>query len=241
MAKLAVAPVFVVHVTCEEAMINIRNARQQGISVFGETCPQYLTISCDWLAKPNFEGAKYVCSPALRSEKHFDSLWSGLRNNWLQTVGSDHAPFQFATDKKLGIEAFTKIPNGMPGVEDRLNILYSYGVKKGKLSLCRMVDVFATAPAKFNGLYPRKGSITIGADADIVIFDPDYKGMISVATSLQGVDYNAYEGFEKLGRVEMVTLRGQVIVKEGKYVGKLGQGKFIKGMPYGEAYLNFNN
>jgi len=236
LAKTADAPVFIVHVSCAEAMAAIRDARQQGIMAFGETCPHYLTVSMDNLAKPDFEGAKYVCSPALRDSSHFDKLWYALQQGWLQVVGSDHCGFNFKGQKEMGRDDFTKIPSGAPGVENRLAILYTYGVLASKLSLERMVDVFATAPAKFYGLYPRKGSLSIGADADVVVFDPDYRGTISVTTSLQGVDFNTYEGFEQKGRAEKVFLRGNLTVSDGKFIGKLGQGKFVKREPYGLAY-----
>jgi len=241
LAKAANAPVFIVHVSCAEAMMAIRGARQEGIEVFGETCPHYLTLSVDSLAKPDFEGAKYVCSPPLRDPWHHDQLWQSLQKGWLHVVGSDHCGFNFKGQKEMGREDFTKIPNGAPGVENRLTILYTYGVMTGKLSLERMVDVFATTPAKLYGLYPKKGSIMVGADADIVIFDPDYAGMISANTSLQGVDFNAYEGFEQKGRAEKVFLRGNLVVDNGEYVGKLGQGQFVKREPYGLAYTSLES
>jgi dihydropyrimidinase len=236
LARAADAPVLIVHVSCAEAMTAIREARNDGIEVFGETCPHYLSLTVDNLEKPNFEGAKYVCSPPLRERWHHDQLWKSLQRGWLHVVGSDHCGFNFKDQKEMGRKDFTKIPNGSPGVENRLNILYTYGVLGGKLSLERMVDVFATAPAKLYGLYPRKRSITIGGDADIVIFDPNYTGVISVQSSLQGVDFNAYEGFKQKGRPDKVLLRGDLIVDQGSYVGKLGQGKFIKREPYGLAY-----
>jgi dihydropyrimidinase len=236
LARAAGAPVFIVHVSCGEAVLAILSAKEQGTSVFGETCPHYLTLSEDMLAKPNFEGAKYVCSPALRDRMHHDQLWRALREGWLQVVGSDHSSWNFKGQKDMGLDDFTKIPNGMPGVENRLAILYTYGVLSGRMSLSRMVDVFATAPAKFYGLYPQKGSIRIGSDADFVIFDPDYRGKISVETSLQGIDYNPYEGFEQKGRPEKVFLRGNCIAHNGDFVGKLGQGKFLRSEPYGIAY-----
>lgn len=241
LAKAADAPVFIVHVSCAEAMIAIRDARKEGIDVFGETCPHYLSLTVDNLEKPNFEGAKYVCSPPLREKWHHEQLWKSLQCGWLHVVGSDHCGFNFKDQKEMGRKDFTKIPNGSPGVENRLNILYTYGVLKGKLSLERMVDVFATAPAKLYGLYPRKGSITIGGDADIVIFDPDYAGIISAQSSLQGVDFSAYEGFEQRGRPDKVFLRGDLVVDQGRYVGTLGQGKFIKREPYGLAYSGVPN
>ena len=236
LAKAADAPIFVVHVSCVEAMTAVRDARQQGIAAFGETCPHYLTLSIENLAKPNFEGAKYVCSPPLRESWHQEHLWKALQEGWLQVVGSDHCGFKWKGQKEMGRGDFTKIPNGAPGVENRLAILYTYGVLPGKISLQRMVDVFATAPAKFYGLYPQKGSISIGADADLVIFDPKYSGKISVKKSMQGLDYNTYEGFNQKGRAEKVFLRGKLSVDQGKFVGQKGQGKFVKGEPYGLAY-----
>jgi dihydropyrimidinase len=236
LAGTADAPVFVVHVSCKAAMESIRTAREQGIAVFGETCPHYLTLGVENLAKPDFEGAKYVCSPPLRDASHHDPLWQALQNGWLQIVGSDHCGFNFKGQKEMGRGDFTLIPNGAPGLENRLAILYTYGVLTGKLSLQRMVDVFATAPAKFYGMYPRKGSITIRSDADIVIFDPDYTGKISAGTSKQGVDYSPYEGFEQRGRPEKVFLRGNLIVDEAEFVGEIGQGKFVEREPYGMAY-----
>lgn len=236
LAKAADAPIFVVHVSCEDAMLAIRSARQQGVDVFGETCPQYLVLDVDYLAKPGFEGAKYVCSPALRPKENQDPLWQALENGWLQTVGSDHCGFNFKGQKEMGLEKFTVIPNGTPGVENRLSILYTYGVLQRKLSLQRMVDTFATAPAKFFGMYPRKGSIVVGGDADIVIFDPAYQGKITAETSLHGVDYSAYEGFDEKGRADKVFLRGKLVADGGKFVGELGQGQFIERQPFGQAY-----
>ena len=236
LAKTADAPIFIVHVSCAEAMVAIRNATLEGVRVYGETCPHYMTLSVGNLAKPGFEGAKYVCSPALREPAHHEKLWEAIEKGWLQVVGSDHCGFNFKEQKEMGLADFTKIPNGAPGVENRLAILYTYGVMAGKLSLTRMVDVFATAPAKFYGLYPRKGCVMVGADADLVIFDPEYSGTISVKTSAQGVDYNAYEGFQQKGRPDKVFLRGSLIVENGKFVGKAGCGRFIERQPYGAAY-----
>jgi dihydropyrimidinase len=236
LAKAADAPVFIVHVSCAEAMAAVREAKRQGIRVFAETCPQYLKLDVEDLAKPGFEGAKYVCSPPLREAWHQDHLWQALQQGWLQVVGSDHCGFNFKDQKEMGRGDFTKIPNGLPGVEDRLAILYTYGVIRGKLSLQRMIDVFATTPAKFYGLYPRKGSIAIGSDADLVIFDPNYAGKFSAKTSLHGVDYSAYEGFARQGRPDKVFLRGNLTVDNGKFVGKLGQGRFLEREPCGLAY-----
>jgi dihydropyrimidinase len=236
LAKAAGAPVFIVHVSCLEAMSAVRDAKQKGIAAFGETCPQYLVLGVENLAKPGFEGAKYVCSPPLRETWHQDHLWQALEQGWLQTVGSDHCGFNFGGQKEMGRGDFTKIPNGCPGVENRLAMLYTYGVLTNKLSLQRMVDAYSTAPAKFYGLYPRKGTIAVGSDADLVIFDPDYTGKISVETSLQQLDFNSYEGFEQKGRPDTVLLRGNVTVEGGKFTGELGQGKFLEREPYGLAY-----
>jgi dihydropyrimidinase len=211
----------------------------KGSPAFGETCPHYLVLTEEDLARPDFVGARYVCSPPLREACHQDPLWDALRKGWLQVVGSDHCGFKLS-DKDMGRGDFSKIPNGAPGVENRLAILYTYGVTTGKITLERMVDVFSTGPAKFYGMYPRKGSITVGADADLILFDPDYTGKISVKTSLQGIDFNSYEGFEQKGRAEKVFLRGNLSVDSGKFVGKLGQGKFLEREPYGLAFEGFS-
>jgi dihydropyrimidinase len=237
LAAIADAPIFIVHVSCTEAMEAIRAAKQKGQPVFGETCPHYLTLGVENLAKPGFEGAKYVCSPALREHWHHDMLWQGLRSGTLQVVGSDHCGFNYQGQKELGRGDFRKIPNGAPGVENRLAILYTYGVVEKKLSLNRLVDVFATSPAKFYGLYPRKGSIVAGGDADLVLFDPDYEGTITVATQSQGLDYSPYEGCRQVGRVRQVFLRGALSVDDGVFVGEKGQGMYLKREAYGLAYM----
>lgn len=236
LAKAADAPIFVVHISCIEAMEALRDARQAGIAAYGETCPHYMTLSVDNLSKPDFEGAKYVCSPALRDARHFDTMWASIQNGWLQTVGSDHCGFNLKDQKEMGKEDFTQIPNGCPGVQDRLHILYTYGVKTGKLSINRLVDVFATAPAKINGLYPRKGSLIVGADADIVVFDPKYKGTITVEDSYHEIDFNSYEGMKQVGRADKVYIRGHLVAEQGKYVAGDGFGQFIPGKPFGAAY-----
>jgi dihydropyrimidinase len=236
LAKAAQAPVFIVHVSCKEAMEIVRDSRMRGDPVFGETCPHYLTLGVENLARPGFEGAKYVCSPPLREHAHHDPLWSALQQGWLQTAGSDHCGIRFAGQKELGLGDFTKIPNGCPGVENRLAILYGCGVRTGKLSLQRMVDVFAAAPAKMFGLDPCKGGLLPGGDADIVVFDPCFHGRINNSSSLQGLDYTPFEGMEQVGRVEKVLLRGKLCVEGGKYIGTAGQGKFIHRRSFGAAY-----
>ena len=235
-AALADAPIFVVHVSCKGAMEAVRDAYQAGVAAYGETCPHYLTLGVDNLSRPDFEGAKYVCSPALRSPDHHEALWQALDRGWLQVVGSDHCGFNWKEQKHLGIDDFTKIPNGAPSVQYRLNILWTYGVRRGKISRQKLVDVYSTAPAKLNGLFPRKGDIAPGSDADLVIFDDTYEGVISVEDSLEGVDYCAFEGMEQKGRVEKIFLRGKLSVDDGRFVGEKGQGRLLKGEPFGSAY-----
>jgi dihydropyrimidinase len=235
-AELAEAPLFVVHVSTKEAMEAIREANIKGLPIYGETCPHYLTLTVDNLSKENFEGAKYVCSPALRTREHLDALWESIQKGWLQVVGSDHCGFNWKEQKHMGRDDFTKIPNGAPSVENRLAILWTYGVETGRLSKQRLVDVFSTAPAKFNGLFHRKGHVGVGYDADLVLFDPHYQGIISVRDSLQGVDYSAYEGMEQKGRPVKVFLRGSLSVDDGRFVGKPGQGQFLPGKAFGAAY-----
>ncbi len=236
LAMMADAPIFVVHVTCKEAMEVVRDAYIKGAPAFGETCSHYLVLDKENLSKPNFEGAKYVCSPALRTEEHREALWQAIKKGWLKCVSSDHCSFSWKEHKTLGRDSFVNIPNGAPGLQDRLAIMWTYGVEKGKISRQKFIELFATAPAKINGLFPRKGTLAIDSDADIVIFDPEWKGIISNKTSLHGVDYSSFEGMEQIGRAEKVLLRGKLTVDDGKFIGKLGQGQFIPGEPFGLAY-----
>ncbi|GIN22061.1 amidohydrolase family protein [Siminovitchia fordii] len=217
-------------------MESIREAYNGGIGVYAETCTQYLVLNKEDLAKPNFEGAKYVCSPPLRTKEDQEVLWEAVDKGWLNAVSSDHCGFNWKEQKHMGINDFTNIPNGCPGVQDRLAILWTYGVEKGRISRQKLVDLFATTPAKVNGLDHRKGHIGIGLDADIVIYDPDHTSTISNETSLHGVDFNIYEGFQQIGKIDQVLLRGNMVLKDGKYVGKQGQGRFIPGMPFGLCY-----
>lgn len=238
LAELAEAPLYVVHVTCIEALEEIKNAYSKGQRIFGETCSHYLVLDTEDLARPGFEGAKYVCSPALRTEEHRKALWEAVERKWLNAISSDHCGFDYAEQKHMGYgegKSFADIPNGAPGLQNRLNALWTYGVCEGKLTKTRLVDLFATAPAKINGLLS-KGQLAPGFDADVVIFDPEYKGTISVQNNLEGVDYCPFEGFEQKGRAETVFLRGMKIVSEGNYQGKKGQGRFIAGRPFGTAY-----
>ena len=238
LAELANAPLYVVHVSCKEALEEIKQAYGRGQAVYGETCAHYLVLDTEDLAKPGFEGAKYVCSPALRTEEHRQALWKAVDKKWLNAVSSDHCGFDYAQQKHMGMgegKSFADIPNGAPSLQNRLNILWTYGVCQGKLSRSRLVDLFSTTPARINGL-ESKGHIAVGYDADIVVFDPEYQGVISVENNLEGVDYCPFEGFEQKGRAETVLLRGMKVVEDGKYAGVKGQGKFVPGKPFGYVY-----
>lgn len=235
-ARLMDAPLYVVHVSTKGAVDAIKRAQDEGIPVYGETCTHYLTLDKENLAKPNFQGAKYVCSPALREQDDIDYLWASIKNGWLNAISSDHCGFNWAEQKHMGKDDFRNIPNGAPGLENRLGVLWTAGVETGKITRSQLVDLFATKPAKINGLGDKKGHLGIGYDADIVIYNPKVKSIISNETSLQGVDYNSYEGFEQIGRPEKVFLRGQLVVDEGKYIGEKGQGEFVPGKPYGLCY-----
>ena len=227
LAAVTGAPLYIVHLSASQALDRVTEARDNGQNVFAETCPQYLYLSLDDLARPNFEGAKYVCSPPLRSREHQDSLWRGLRSNDLSVVSTDHCPFCFKEQKELGRSAFSKIPNGIPGVEHRMDLLHQ-GVVAGELSLARWVEVASTTPARMFGLYPRKGVIAPGSDADIVIYDPQARQVLSAQTHHMNVDYSAYEGMEITGRVDTVLSRGQVVIDGGEYHGTAGHGQYLQ-------------
>lgn len=238
LAQLADAPLYVVHVTCREALQEIKDAYANGQRIYGETCTHYLTLDESDLAKPGYEGAKYVCSPALRTQEHRDALWEAVDRKWLNAVSSDHCGFDYAEQKHMGYGAgksFADIPNGAPSLQHRLTVLWTYGVETGKISPSRLVDLYATMPAKTNGL-DKKGQLAPGFDADIVIYDPAYRGVISAQTSAEGVDYSAFEGFAQKGRPETVLLRGEIIVENAEYTGCKGQGRFVAGKPFGAAY-----
>ena len=236
LAKLAGAPLYVVHVTTEGAVNAVKKAQEEGYPIFGETCTHYLTLTTDNLAKPGFEGAKYVCSPALRGEEDLEALWKAVKNGYLNAISSDHCGFSYSKHKVQGKDDFTMIPNGAPGMEDRMNVIWTYGVAKGKITRQKYVELCCTNPAKNNGIYPQKGSLTIGSDADVVVFDPDYKGVFTVEDSYQGVDYNSYEGMDQIGRPSKVFLRGELVASDGKYVGTEGTGKFVSAKPFARAY-----
>ncbi|MFI0719277.1 dihydropyrimidinase [Streptomyces sp. NPDC021224] len=226
LARVAGSPLYVVHVSAEQALAELTAARDLGLPVFGETCPQYLFLSTADLAAPDFEGAKYVCSTPLRPREHQAALWRGLRTDDLQVVSTDHCPFCFAGQKELGRGDFSRIPNGLPGVEHRMDLLHQ-AVVEGRLSRRRWIDVACAAPARMFGLYPRKGTIAPGADADVVVYDPHAEQTLSARTHHMNVDYSAYEGRTLTGRVETVLSRGVPVVDRGTYVGRAGHGQFV--------------
>ncbi len=229
-------PLCVVHVSCIEAGEVIRKARAKGVAVMGETCPHYLVLDKHKMDNPEFDQAcRWVCSPALRDQEDRDYLWNALNRDWISICGSDNASIPLY-QKHWGEGDFRKIPNGCPSAGDRLNVLWTYGVAAEKISRQKLVDIYATQPAKLNGIFPQKGTIDVGADADLVLFDPDYKGTITVESNPTGVEYNIFEGMEQLGRPETVLLRGKIVVDQGKYVGTPGEGRFVPGKPYGLAY-----
>ncbi len=230
-AELTGAATYIVHLSCKEALDEAIAARQRGVRVNVETLIQYLVLDKTYAERPNFEGAKYVMSPPLRDARNQAVLWNGLRSGLVNTVATDHAPFDFQTQKPMGKDDFTKIPNGIPSLEERINLLYTHGVKAGKLDLHTFVDVASTQVAKIFDLFPRKGTIQPGSDADLVIFDPGYRGVISGKSQTMNVDYSAFEGWKIEGRPRDVTVRGQVAVKNGKFVGTVGRGQFLKRTP----------
>ena len=236
LAEIAGVPVYIVHVSSEDALEQVREARDRGVPVFAETCPQYLLLSIEELERPGFEGAKYVLTPPLRPRKHQPKLWDGLKHDQLQVVSTDHCPFCFADQKTLGKGDFSKIPNGGPGIENRLQLIYHFGVNSGKLSLNRFVEVVSTAPARIFGLYPKKGEIAPGSDADVVIWDPDALHTISARTHHMRVDYSMFEGFAVRGNARTVLSRGEVIVDGGKFLGKAGRGHYLKRTARGGAW-----
>jgi len=230
-AELTGAATYIVHLSCKEALDEAIAARQRGVRVNVETLIQYLVLDKSYAERPNFEGAKYVMSPPLRDARNQAVLWNGLRSGLVNTVATDHAPFDFITQKPMGKDDFTKIPNGIPSLEERINLLYTHGVKAGKIDLHTFVNVASTQVAKTFDLFPRKGTIQPGSDADLVVFDPNYRGAISAQTQMMNVDYSAFEGWKIEGRPSVVTVRGQVAIKNGKFVGTVGRGQFLQRKP----------
>jgi dihydropyrimidinase len=226
-AEMAEAPVYIVHLSCADALNQVREARDRGISAFAETCPQYLFLSIDDYGE-DFNGAKYVMTPPLREKSNQAELWKGLKMDDLQVVSTDHCPFCMKEQKELGRADFTKIPNGAPGVEHRVPLIYNGGVVENRISLNRFVELTSTAAAKMFGLFPKKGTIAVGSDGDIVVFNPDKEQTISAQTHHMNVDYSAYEGKRVRGVVETVLSRGKVVIDNGTFAGKAGEGRFLK-------------
>src|ERR1700677_4407386 len=235
LAEMAGAPVYIVHLSCNDALEKVREARDRGLPVYAETCPQYLYLSLENMDVPGFEGAKYVFTPPLREKWHQEKLWQGLARDHLQVVSTDHCPFCFKEQKEMGIGDFTKIPNGGPGVEHRMSLIYSGGVAGGRFNVNRFVELVSTTPAKLFGLYPPKGTIAVGSDADLVIFDPDRKHTISAKTHHMRVDYSMFEGIQVTGMPDVVLSRGRVVVEGDKFLGHAGAGEFLRRATYSQA------
>ena len=235
LAEMAGVPVYMVHLSAQRALERVMEARDRGLPTYAETCPQYLFCSEDDLRGDppgeglgEWKGAGYVCTPPLRPRHHHDHLWRGLRNYDLQVVATDHCPFCFKEQKEMGIGDFTKIPNGGPGIEHRMSLVFSGGVAQGRFSVNRFVELVATTPAKLFGLYPRKGTVAVGSDADLVIFDPKREHTISAKTHHMRVDYSMFEGIRVTGMPDVVLSRGRVLVEGEKFFGRAGQGEFMK-------------
>jgi dihydropyrimidinase len=231
LAEMAGVPLYVVHLSAAEALEQVTLARDRGLPAYAETCPQYLFLSYANYEEPGFEGAKYVMSPPLRAKGNEEKLWRGLAGNDLQAVSTDHCPFCMKEQKELGRGDFSRIPNGAPGIETRMSLLYDGGVRTGRIPLNRFVELTSTSPARIFGLFPKKGTIAPGSDADLVIFDPEKKHVLSARTHHMRVDYSPYEGREVTGKAETVLSRGRVIIDNGQFVGKPGAGSFLKRQP----------
>jgi dihydropyrimidinase len=230
-AELTGAHVYVVHTSNDDAIQAAVAARRRGVNVWIETVAPYLVLDESYAQRPNFEGAKYVMSPPLRAKCHQDAIWNALASRTVSTIATDHAPFDFRGQKEMGRDDFTKIPNGIPSVEDRVNLVYTYGVKRGRIDVHTFVDACSTQAARLFGLFPRKGTIALGSDADLVVYDPAYRGKISQKSQQMNVDYSAFEAWEIAGRPSVVTVRGRIQVRDGKFVGQLGHGIFLERKP----------
>ncbi len=228
LSEIADVPVYIVHLSAAEALEMVTEARDRGLPAHAETCPQYLFLSYDNYEEPGFDGAKYVMSPPLRDKATQDQLWRGLAYNDLQVISTDHCPFCMKEQKELGLNDFSKIPNGAPGIETRMSLVYDGGVRAGRISLNRFVELTSTSPAKIFGLFPRKGTIAPGSDADIVIFDPNRTITLAASTLHMNVDYNPYEGRQVTGATDTVLSRGRLVIENGVFVGRAGGGSFLK-------------
>jgi dihydropyrimidinase len=234
LARVAGSPLYVVHVSCQESVEPIALAREKGWNVWGETCTQYFFVDYTFLERPNFEGAKFVYTPPPRDKANQDVLWNAVRTDILSAISTDHCAFNWDGQKTLGKDDFSKIPNGGPGLENRLHMIHEFGVRAGRISLNRMVELLSTNPAKLFGLYPRKGTIAVGSDADVVVFDPEKKVTISASTHHSRIDYNLYEGTEVTGSPEVVLLRGNVLVENDELVASPGIGQYVARAKFGE-------
>ncbi len=230
-AEMHDAHVYTVHTSCEESLTEALAGMQRGAKIWVETLIQYLLLDKSHAELPNFEGSKFVMSPPLRDKKNQEVFWNALRQRFVSTVATDHAPFDFKGQKEMGRGDFTKIPNGIPSLEDRVNLLWTHGVAAGRLDRHTFVDCASTQAAKLFGLFPRKGTIAVGSDADLVVYDPDYRGKISAKTHLLNIDYSAFEGWEIKGRPHIVTVRGEIAAKDGQFTGQIGRGKLLKREP----------
>jgi dihydropyrimidinase len=236
LAEMAGVPVYIVHLSSEDALNQVREARDRGLPAFAETCPQYLLLSLEDVADKGWEGAKYVFTPPLREKRNQPKLWEGLRKDNLQVVSTDHCPFCFEDQKALGKDDFTRIPNGGPGIENRLQLLHHHGVGQGNFSINRFVELVSTAPARIFGMYPKKGVLAVGSDADIVLWDEHAEHTISAATHHMRVDYSMFEGFRVRGNARDVYSRGELIVSKGKFVGRPGRGHYLRREARGGAW-----
>src|SRR6202050_4419924 len=236
LAEIAGVPIYIVHLSSEDALNQVREARDRGLPAFAETCPQYLLLSIEDMNVPGFESAKYVFTPPLREKKNLPKLWDGLQSDNLQVVSTDHCPFCFEDQKALGKDDFTKIPNGGPGIENRLQLLHHHGVGQGNFSINRFVELVSTAPARIFGMYPKKGVLAAGSDADLVLWDPAEDYTISAKTHHMRVDYSMFEGFRVRGNARDVYSRGELIVSGGEFIGKPGRGKYLRREARGGAW-----
>jgi dihydropyrimidinase len=231
LAEMARVPIYIVHLSASHALEKVKQARDMGLPAYAETCPQYLFLSYDNYEEPGFDGAKYVMSPPLRDKWHQDALWKGLAKNDLQVISTDHCPFCMAEQKELGRDDFSKIPNGAPGIETRLTLVHNGGVRCGRIGMNRFVELCSTTPARMFGLFPRKGTIAVGSDADIVVFDPNRSTTLGVKTLHMKVDYNPYEGTTVQGVPSTVICNGQVVIDDDRFVGRKGAGRFLRRGP----------
>ena len=236
LAEVADCPLYIVHLSAEEALAEVVAARDRGRPVFAETCPQYLFLDESLMASPGFDGAKYVCSPPIRARHHHEALWRGLGTDDLSVVSTDHCPFCFKDQKELGRGDFSKIPNGLPGVEHRMDLVYQ-GVTAGHITVERWVELTSTTPARLFGLYPRKGSLLPGSDADIVVYDPDRSHVLGAAAHHMAVDYSVWEGQRVRGGVDTVVSRGEVVLRDGRFLGRAGHGRFVPRDPYSGLHV----